>query len=151
MSDYIMEIRKQVGNIPLILAGSAVLVFDKQERLLVQKRTDNEMWGLPGGFTERGESLEETAIREVYEETGLKINNLSFFKVFSGKSFFYEYPNGDQVYFITAVYHTDLYSGTLNSNNIESIDLQFKHPEEVLTIKNFDENDRKVLKEFLGR
>ncbi len=53
---------------------------------------------------EPGETLEETVRRETLEETGLEIDDLALFGVFSGPDLFYEYPNGDQVYNVTVVY-----------------------------------------------
>ena len=41
--------------------------------VLCQQRTDNGWWGFPGGGQEIGESLQECAMRETYEETGLQI------------------------------------------------------------------------------
>lgn len=52
--------------------GVESVVVDGGKFLLV-KRTDFEVWGLPGGYVDPGESLAEAAIREAYEETGLKI------------------------------------------------------------------------------
>lgn len=101
---YIQELRNAVGNRPIILVGAAVLILDREKRLLMLKRTDNNMWGIPGGAMEPGESLEETARREVLEETNLKIGRLDLFDIFSGPDFFYQYPNGDQVYNVSAVY-----------------------------------------------
>lgn len=40
------------------------------------------MWALPGGFIELGETLEQSAMRELEEETGLKINNVTQFRVY---------------------------------------------------------------------
>ena len=54
--------------------------------LLLQRK--NSSWDLPKGHVERGETLEETAMREIFEETGLKpyvffiISSISFLKVF---------------------------------------------------------------------
>ena len=54
-----------------------VMVTDAQGRLLVQNRLDPEWGGLcfPGGHVEPGESFVRSAIREVYEETGLTIED----------------------------------------------------------------------------
>ena len=45
---------------------------DSREILLMQ-RSDNEHWGLPGGYVELGESVVEATQREVYEETGYAV------------------------------------------------------------------------------
>jgi len=46
---------------------------------------------------ELGESIVETAIRETYEEIGIKISEIELFGVYSGKELYYIYPNGDEV------------------------------------------------------
>lgn len=51
----------------------AVVVLRSGSSILVGKRTKNDKWGLPGGRFEDDESKEEVAIREVREETGLKL------------------------------------------------------------------------------
>jgi 8-oxo-dGTP pyrophosphatase MutT (NUDIX family) len=53
---YIQELRALVGHRPLILVGVLVMVFDERSRLLLQDRTDDQMWDLPGGFMELGET-----------------------------------------------------------------------------------------------
>lgn len=53
---------------------------------------------------ELGESFEETAKRELKEETNLDIDELELVKVLSGKDTYREYPNGDKLYNITAIF-----------------------------------------------
>ncbi len=101
---YISELRAKVGTRPLILPGAAVIVVDANDRVLLLERADTGGWGLPGGFMDPGESLEETARREVMEEVGLEVDELTLMNVFSGPEQYYQYPNGDQVFNVTAVY-----------------------------------------------
>ncbi|MCZ4101883.1 MULTISPECIES: NUDIX domain-containing protein [Streptomyces] len=56
----------------LVVAASAV-VTDKEGRILLQRRTDNDLWALPGGGMDMTDSLPGTAVREVKEETGLDV------------------------------------------------------------------------------
>jgi ADP-ribose pyrophosphatase YjhB (NUDIX family) len=101
---YLGELRKLVGHLPLLMVGATVLVLDQDRRLLLLKRSDNQNWGPPGGAVELGELIEETARRETFEETGLKINAITLFNVFSGKEQYYCYPNGDEVHIVAIVY-----------------------------------------------
>jgi len=123
--DYINSLRQHVGNQPIIMVGSTVLVLDTRGRLLMMKRSDNGMWGLPGGAMELGESTEETAKRELFEETGLEVNELILFGVFSGKELYYRYPNGDQVYIVTIVYLARDVQGTVGFLDGEHYGFQY--------------------------
>lgn len=103
--DYIQELRSLVGHRPLIVVSAGVLIFDDVGRVLLQFRYDGQ-WGIPGGAMELGESLEETARREVREETGLEVGTLAMVAVHSGPEYFHRYPNGDEVFVVIAIYET---------------------------------------------
>ena len=124
-SDYIRDIRKKVGNQLLMMPGSTALVFDDAGQVLVQKRRDITFWGLPGGYYEPGEEPAETAIREVYEETGLIVRPTRLVGVYGGDTFTYTYPNGDVVVAINIVFVCEIISGTLQGDSGESLDLRF--------------------------
>jgi DNA polymerase len=57
-------------------ASSGAVVVGPGERILLLRRADEDIWCLPKGTVEPGESLEETAVREVREETGLRVRLL---------------------------------------------------------------------------
>lgn len=59
--------------------------------ILFQRRSDSFDWGLPGGAMEPGETPEETARRELKEETGLDAGALQLLGVFSGPRYYYRY------------------------------------------------------------
>ncbi len=107
------------------MVGAAVLVVDSKGNLLLQLRKDNGHWGLPGGSLEVMESLEDTAYRELLEETGLSAQALDFFGLFSGMEFHYIYPHGDEVYNVIAAFVCRAYEGELTAQSEEVSALRF--------------------------
>jgi ADP-ribose pyrophosphatase YjhB (NUDIX family) len=102
---YIEELREIVGHRPLIFVGSVTVIVDDKGRLLLQQRKfPNGVWGIPGGLMELGESTEEVARREVYEETGLKVEKLHLISVYSGPQNYIKAENGDEFYVVTVAY-----------------------------------------------
>lgn len=87
-----------------------VLVMDEEEKkiLLLNKTTGNwRGYQAPGGHLEVGESLEECAIREVKEETGLLVKELKY------KGIAHWYNRKEQSRYMVFSYLTSEYEGTL--------------------------------------
>jgi 8-oxo-dGTP pyrophosphatase MutT (NUDIX family) len=120
-----MELRELVGSRPLIMAGACVLIFNERKELLLQRRTDSFDWGTIGGSMEPGESLEETAARELYEEAGLKAGSFKFITLFSGKDMYYKYPHGDEIYNVMALYEAVEVEGIPTINDEEGFELRY--------------------------
>jgi 8-oxo-dGTP pyrophosphatase MutT (NUDIX family) len=144
---YIMDLRKVVGSRPLVVAGSSVILVNKENKILLQLRIDNNCWGLPGGSLEPGETLEEVAKRELFEETGLIANNLKLFNIFSGEEFYYKYPHGDEIYNVISTYICNDYKGKLRLDNNEVKDLRFFDIHHIPS--NISPPDLPVIKEFI--
>jgi 8-oxo-dGTP pyrophosphatase MutT (NUDIX family) len=153
---YIEELRAIVGHRPLILVGSLVIMKDEKGRILLQQRKHPYgFWGLPGGLMELGESTEETARREVWEETGLVLGNLKMIDVVSGADNFIKAPNGDEFYMVTVVYETSEISGELRIDQQESLDFRYfqtsELPEQIVKshrriLENYLKNDEHLKK-----
>lgn len=122
---YVTNLRKIVGNQPLILTGVAVAVINEYGEILLQQRADG-VWGIPGGFLEIAESTEEAGRREVKEETGLEIGRMDLIGVFSGKEYFVTLPNGDEFYPVTIAYLCrEIKGGTLKADGVETVEARF--------------------------
>ena len=122
---YIMELRKHIGHDALIGVGATTLVFNDKKELLLNLRTDTNTWGIPGGSMELYETIEETAIRELKEETGITADKLELVDVVSGKDFYFEYPNGDKMCTVIVLFKVMNYNGRLKISDNESKELRF--------------------------
>ncbi|MED1490655.1 HAD-IIA family hydrolase [Bacillus smithii] len=109
-----------------IEAGVAGIIFDHKRRVLLMKRADNGLWGIPSGHVEPGETVEEAIIREIYEETGLKVKVNRLVGVYSDPvSQVFEYPNGKVSHFITTCFECEVVGGTLNRESEETLDVNY--------------------------
>lgn len=123
MDDYIRKIRKNVGHDRLILNYAGCIIRDDKNRLLLQKRSDCEKWGFLGGMVEAGESVGEAAVREVKEESGLDVEIVSLFGVYS--KYFAEFSNGDKAQPIVHMFKARVIGGELISENDETLALKY--------------------------
>ena len=105
-----MSLDERICHIPFIQTGAAIIIRNKKGQILLQERADRNKWGLPGGCQDLGEDLRETAIREAYEETGIKLDKdeLVLIDTLSGETRKNSYPNGDIVYNNTSLYLADV-------------------------------------------
>ncbi|MFA9558875.1 NUDIX domain-containing protein [Evansella sp. AB-rgal1] len=112
-----------------VKAGVAVIILNKENHVLLQKRSDVGLWGIPSGHIEIGETVSEAAIREIKEETNLDISIKKLIGVYSDpNSQVFEYPNGKVVHFITTCFLAEITGGELTCNSNESLELKFFEP-----------------------
>lgn len=78
----------------IVIAVSA-FVLDDAGRLLMIRRTDNDLYALPGGRHELGETMTEATVREAREETGLDIEVTGLIGVFSNPEHVIAYSDGE--------------------------------------------------------
>jgi len=102
-----------------------LLALNPYNQLLMIKRTDNGCWGVPGGAMELGEELEDTVRRETKEEIGIEVGDLELFGVYAGPELYYQYPNGAEVYNVTAVYLTRNLSEEIEVNPDEHSEYRY--------------------------
>lgn len=147
---YIEEIRSLVGHRPINLTGSIVIIKNKDGKILLQERDYPEgVWSFPGGMAELGESCEETAIREVKEETNLLVKNLKLFGVYSGKNYKCRAKNGDEWYVTVIAYMTEDYSGELKINDSESKQLVWLGKDELP--EHFGKSQKQILLDYVKK
>ncbi|MFD8479070.1 NUDIX domain-containing protein [Kitasatospora sp. NPDC059673] len=113
----------------LVVAASAV-VTDDEGRILLQRRTDNGLYALPGGTMDLGESLPGTAIREVREETGLDVEITGLVGTYTDPRHVIAYSDGEVRQQFNVCFTARITGGELRISS-ESTDLQFVAPEDI--------------------
>lgn len=95
----------------IVTLTNMCMIYDGNGNVLVQDRVDKNWGGLtfPGGHIEKGESFVDSVIREVYEETGLVIENL---RICGTKD--WEREDGSR--YLVVFYKTNQFKGTLKSS-----------------------------------
>lgn len=131
MKNYIKYIRKMVGHKLIFLNFAVAAIFNEKGELLLQKRSDKKKWGLPGGAIELGETFEDAVIREVWEETKLKVKPKSLIGIYTGPDYNVHYPNGDEVQPVAVLFNVEVTGGKLAD----------KYDEETLELRYFDKNN----------
>ncbi len=77
-----MQPQRRANSGPF-LAADAIIELAANRIVLIERGHPPSGWAIPGGFVEYGESLEEAAVREAREETGLEIELVDLLYVYS--------------------------------------------------------------------
>ena len=114
-----------------VKAGVGVIILDDKQRILLEKRSDNGLWGLIGGAIEPGETILNAAIREAREETNLVIKITGMIGGYSdpadGRIVIYP-DNGDVRHLVDVIFTAEIISGKMR-NSHESLNLRFYNPD----------------------
>lgn len=128
---YITYLRSRLGSRKVFLAFASIILRDGSGRILLQRRTDFQAWGLPGGSLEMGEDLQTCARRELLEETGLHAGPLRLVGLYSEPEFDALYPNGDEVQQFTVCFEAPLAGGQMQVDGTENTAQAFFYPAEL--------------------
>jgi len=121
--NYIQWIREKVGQDLIFINFSGGIVCNEHNEVLLQKRGDSDSWGFPGGAMELGESAEESAIREIFEETGLKVKVEHLIGVYT--KYVHQYSSGDKAQTITFFFKCKPVDGELAIDGKETLELRY--------------------------
>ena len=123
-----MRPESDVSMVTHLRPSVAAIVTNGDGRILLQRRSDNGLWGLPGGSVEIGESVSTAIVREVREETGLTVGVERLVGVYSDPAYqVVRYADGNVVHYISTLFACRILGGSLATCD-ETLDLQFFDP-----------------------
>ncbi|MEU9736903.1 NUDIX domain-containing protein [Streptomyces sp. NPDC048002] len=117
--DFIRTIRAAAGHQLLWLPGVSAVVLDDAGRVLLGQRADNQQWAVISGIPDPGEQPAACAVREVYEETGVRSVPERIVLVKSGREVTFD--NGDICQFMDVCFRCRAVGGEARVNDDESL------------------------------
>ncbi len=114
-----------------IRSGCSVTILDDEGRLLLQKRTDGDWWCLPGGGVDGGDTFTSTAVREAWEETGLKVEVVRLLGCYCDPEICSVYPDGNRVQIASLNFHSRIIGGEMIESNDETAELRWFNQDEL--------------------
>ena len=131
-----------------LVVGSSAVVVDSDGRILLQRRSDSGNWALPGGVMEIGETLAESAVREVKEETGLDVRIERIVGIYSDPGHVFAYDDGEVRQEFSICVASAITGGSLLVSS-ESTDVRFFTSEEISDIQ-IHESVLKRIRDYLS-
>lgn len=113
-----------------VVPSASAIVTDEQGRILLVKRRDNTLWALPGGGHDIGETIEQTAVREVKEETGLDVAVTGLTGVYTNPAHVVAFTNGEVRQQFSLCFTTTVLGGELAIDH-ESTDIAWTDPADI--------------------
>jgi 8-oxo-dGTP pyrophosphatase MutT (NUDIX family) len=117
-----IEFGERIATGAVIKIGCSAVIFDaSREKVLLTQREDNQMWCLPSGGMEPGESAGEACIREVWEETGLHVALIRLVGVYSTPHEVVIRDDGSRYQLVAICFEAEITGGTLGLSD-ETLD-----------------------------
>jgi ADP-ribose pyrophosphatase YjhB (NUDIX family) len=95
----------------------SAFVLNEAGELLMIRRTDNDLYAIPGGGQEIGETVTQAVVREVREETGVDVDVISLIGVYSNPKHVIAYDDGEVRQEFSICFRARLLSGELRTSN----------------------------------
>lgn len=127
-TDYLNDPSAPKAN--SLVVAVAVVVKDNKGRVLLIRRSDNNYWALPGGAQDLGETVANAAIREVEEETGVRVELTGISGVYSDPNHVIAYDNGEVRQEFSLCFRGHQVDGTLRPSE-ESVEVRWVDPKDL--------------------
>lgn len=142
-TDYIDD--PNAPEINSVVPSVVAVVQDQDGRVLMIHKTDNNLWALPGGGHEPGESIADTVVREVKEETGYDVKVETLTGTYTNPHHVMSYDDGEVRQQFSIAFRARLVGGEARTSSetsevawltLDQIDQLDLHPSMRLRLKH---------------
>ncbi|MFB7663967.1 NUDIX domain-containing protein [Kitasatospora sp. NPDC056138] len=116
-----------------VVPSVTAVVCDDLGRLLLIHKTDNDLWALPGGGHDIGESVAETVVREVREETGYEVEVVAVTGLYTDPHHVMAYDDGEVRQQFSICFRARPIGGSLRTSE-ESKEVRWVQPADLDTL-----------------
>src|SRR6185295_10926685 len=122
ISSYLKTVREKVGSTLLVVPSVTGLVLEPDDRVLMVRHSNGNVWVAPGGAVDPGESPQDAVVREVWEEAGVHVEPIGVCGVYGWPESHVRYANGDEVTYVNTVFLCRALGGELRPDGDETLE-----------------------------
>jgi ADP-ribose pyrophosphatase YjhB (NUDIX family) len=134
-----------------VVPSTTAAVRDDAGRLLMIHKVDNDLWALPGGGMDLGESIADAAVREVAEETGVNVEITGLVGIYTDPGHVMQYDDGDVRQEFSVCFHARVISGEAREDGSETKAVRWVEPSAVADLNVHPSMRRRIDDALAGR
>ncbi|WP_440118915.1 NUDIX domain-containing protein [Paenibacillus sp. QZ-Y1] len=132
------DLAQYIANRSHIVVKAAVRAENEKGELLLIQHAEHGHWRVPAGQMRPGESIEDTAHRELWEETGWTTDRMTLEGLHSGPDLRHLHASGDEDYFVIAMFRARIIQDRLVESRVNSeAGLKFFDPKSLPILNEF--------------
>jgi 8-oxo-dGTP pyrophosphatase MutT (NUDIX family) len=124
--DYVDDPNAPAAN--SVVPSVVVAITNDAGQLLMIHKVDNDLWALPGGGHDVGESITDTAVREVREETGLAVEIERLTGTYTNPNHVMAYDDGEVRQQFSLCFRGQIVGGQLHKDGVETKEVRWVDP-----------------------
>lgn len=129
ISAYLKGLREKIDHDLVLCPAVAAIIRNGAGEILLHQRSDNGVWEVPAGGIDPGEAPAQALVREVFEETGLKVVPLRVVAVVGGLAL--THPNGDRTEPTGTLFECRVIGGKLEARDGEALAFRYDDPVDI--------------------
>jgi 8-oxo-dGTP pyrophosphatase MutT (NUDIX family) len=149
---YYPILREKIGTDRVILPGTTGVIFNEDGHILAVHDKQRDIWDIPAGLSDIGETSSGTVVRELQEETGLTVKPIRNLGVYSHPNLSHaQLDSGDKAHWVDLILECEIVGGTPTPDGVEIDDIQYMSIEQLLAEPDITPLRKQILTDIQNR